>query len=89
MQTQEKLLLESITRASGEPIKTLALRIEQTTRKAFAKNAPKMRNAQMNDALVNALDPQLARIALKKIVNNMLKKYAKKILQEHILIDTN
>ena len=40
------------------------------TRKAFAKNALDMRNAQMNDALVNALDPQLARIALKKIANN-------------------
>ena len=30
-QTQAKLLLESITRASGEQIKTLALRIEQMT----------------------------------------------------------
>ena len=29
-----------------------------------------MRNAQMNDALVKALDPQLARIALKKIANH-------------------
>ena len=68
-QTQAKLLLESITRASGEQIKTLALRIEQMTRKAYVNNAPDMRNAQMNDALVKALDPQLARIALKKIAN--------------------
>ena len=29
-----------------------------------------MRNAQMNDALVKALDLQLARIALKKIANH-------------------
>ena len=29
-----------------------------------------MRNAQMNEALVKALDPQLARIALKKIANH-------------------
>ena len=28
-----------------------------------------MRNAQMKDALLKALDPQLARIALKKIAN--------------------
>ena len=66
-QTQAILLLESITRASGEQIKTPALRIEQLTRKAYANNAPDMRDAQMNDALVKALDPQLARIALKKL----------------------
>ena len=100
-----KFLLESIARASGEQIKTLALRIEQMTRKAYLNNAPDMRNAQMNDALVKALDPQLARIAHKKIANhkstelepqlhnfhlhNLLKKYTKKTLQEHILIDTN
>ena len=29
-----------------------------------------MPNAQLNDALVKALDPQLARIALKKIENH-------------------
>ena len=69
-QTQAKLLLESITYASGEQIKTLALRIEQMTRKAYVNNAPDMRNAQMYDALVKALDPQLARIALKKIANH-------------------
>ena len=40
------------------------------TRKAYVNNAPKMRNAQINDALVKALDPQLARIALKKIANH-------------------
>ena len=68
-QTQAKLLLESITRASVEQSKTLALRIEQMTRKAYVNNAPDMRNAQMNDALNKALDPQLARIALKKIAN--------------------
>ena len=49
-QTQAKLLLESITRASGEKIKTLALRIEQMTRKAYVNNAPDMRNAEMNEA---------------------------------------
>ena len=65
-----KLLLESITRASGEQIKTLALRIEQLTCKAHVNNAPDMRNAKMNDALVNELDSQLARIALKNIVNH-------------------
>ena len=40
------------------------------TRKAYVNNAPDMRNAQMNDALVKALDLQLARIALKKIANH-------------------
>ena len=49
-------MLESITRASGEQIKTLALRIEQMTRIAYVSNAPDMRNAQMKDALVKALD---------------------------------
>ena len=69
-QTQAKLLLESITSASGEQIKTLALRKEQTTRRTYVNNAPDMRNAKMNDALVKAHDPQLARIALKKIANH-------------------
>ena len=69
-QTQAKLLLESITRNLDEQIKTLALRIEQMTRKSYVNNAPDMRNAQMNDALVKALDPQLARIALKRIANH-------------------
>ena len=69
-QTQAKFLPESITRASGEQIKTLALRIEQITRKVYVNNAPDIRNAQMNDALVKALDPHLARIALKKIANH-------------------
>ena len=69
-QTQAKLLFESITRASGEQIKTLAFRIEQMAQKTYVNNAPDMRNAQMNDALVKALDPQLARIALKKIANH-------------------
>ena len=72
------------------------------TRKADVNNAPDMRNAQMNDAIVKALDPQLAGIALKKIANQkstalepqlpfalLVEKYTKKILQEHILIDTN
>ena len=69
-QTQAKLLLESITRACGEQNKTLALGIEQMTRKAYVNNAPDMRNAQRNDALVKAVDPQLARIANKKIANH-------------------
>ena len=64
MQRQAKLFLESITRVSGEQIKTIALRIEQMTRKAYVNNAPDMQNAQMIDALVKALDPQLARIEL-------------------------
>ena len=92
LQTQAKLLLESITRASSEQIKTLALRIEQMTRKAYANNAPDMRNAKMNDAHVKTLDPQLARIALKKIANHKSTtlepqrpfaqlKFIKKILQ--------
>ena len=92
-QTQAKLLLESITRSSVEQIRTLALRIEQMTRKAYVKNAPDMRNAQINEALVKAHDPQLARMALKRLqitnqlhwnhnfhLHNMLKKYIKKIL---------
>ena len=51
-------------------IKTLALRIQQMTRKAYVNNAPDMPNAQMNEALVKALHPQLARITLKKIANH-------------------
>ena len=38
--------------------------------KAYVNNAPDMRNAQMNDAPVKALDPQLARIALNKIASH-------------------
>ena len=60
-QPQEKLFLESITSASGDEIKTLALRTEQMTPKAYVDNAPDRRNAQMKDALVKSLDPQLAR----------------------------
>ena len=33
------------------------------TRKAYVENAPDTRNAQMNDALVRALDRQLAGMA--------------------------
>ena len=44
-------------------MKTLGLRIEQMARKAYVNNAPDMRNARMNEALVKALDPQLLRIA--------------------------
>ena len=40
------------------------------TRKAYVNNSPDMQNEQMNDALVKALDPQLARIALKKFANH-------------------
>ena len=56
--------------ASGEQIKTLALRIERLARKAYINNAPDMRNAQLNDPLVKALGPQLARIALKNVANH-------------------
>ena len=38
--------------------------------KAYVYNAPHMRNAQMNDVFVKALDPQFARIALKKIASH-------------------
>ena len=69
-QTQAKLLLISIRRASGEQMKTLALRIEQMARKAYVNNAPDMRNSQLTDALVKALNPQSARIALQKIANH-------------------
>ena len=48
----------------SQALRTLALRIEQMTRKEYFNNAPDMRNAQMNVALVKGLDPQLARIAL-------------------------
>ena len=61
-----EIIIREKTRASSEQNKTVALRIEQMTRKAYVNNAPDMRNAQMNDALVKALGPQLARIALKK-----------------------
>ena len=63
------------------------------TRKAYVNNAPDMRNEQMNDALVKALDPQLARIALKKIANHksttmepefQLAQLVEKIHQEDI-----
>ena len=96
-----KLLIEIITRASGEQIKTLALRIEQMTRTTYLNSAPDTQIAQMKDALVKALDPQLARIARKKIANHksaavepqlpfaqQAEKYTKKISQEHTLTDT-
>ena len=38
--------------------------------KAYVNNAPDMRIAQLNDELLKALDPQPARITLKKIANN-------------------
>ena len=41
-------------------------------RKTYVKNALDMRNAQMNDTFVKTIDPQLARIALKKIANHKL-----------------
>ena len=37
------------------------------TQKAYVTNAPDMRSAQMIDALVKALEPQLARILFKKL----------------------
>ena len=69
-QTQAKINLESIPRASREQIKKLALRIDQVVRKAYVNNAPDKKKAQMKDALVRAQDPQLATIALKKIANH-------------------
>ena len=38
-------------------------------RKPYVNTAPDMRKTQMNEALVRALDPLLARIVLKKIAN--------------------
>ena len=92
-QKQAKLLLKNITRASGEQIKTLGLRTEQMSRKAFVNNAPDMRNAQVNDALVKALNPQLARIAVKRIANHKstalepqfsFAQLVEKVLQENV-----
>ena len=40
------------------------------TRKTYVNNAPDMRNAQMNDALVKTLYPQIVRLAVKKIANH-------------------
>ena len=101
-QTQGILLLEIITGASAEQLKTLALRIEQMTRKEYVNNAPDMRNAQMNVSLVKALDPQPARIALKMFANHkstalepqrlfaqLVEKNTKKTLQEYIMIEAN
>ena len=39
-------------------------------RKAYVYNAPDMRRAQKNDVLVKALDPRLARMAVKNIANH-------------------
>ena len=41
-QTKAKLLRKSIIRAFGKQFKTLALTIEQMTRKAYVNNAPDM-----------------------------------------------
>ena len=80
-QTQAKHFIESLTRASVEQIKSPAFRIEKMTRKAYVNNAPDMRNAQMNDALVKALDPQkLARIALKKTANQKFTALESRLL---------
>ena len=63
------------------------------TRKAYANNAPDMRNAQMNDALVKTLYPQIVRIAVKKIANPistalepqlLVAQFVEKIHQEDI-----
>ena len=84
-QTQAKHFIESITRASVEQIKTPAFRIEKMTRKAYVNNAPDMRNAQMNDALVKALDPQLARIALKKTANQKFNALVSRLPFERLV----
>ena len=59
--------------------------------KTYVNNAPGMKNAQMNDALVKANDPQLARIAFKKVANHkstalepQIEQIIKKIHQEDI-----
>ena len=44
LQTQARLLLESITRASGGQIKTLDHRVEQMARKTYVNNARGLRN---------------------------------------------
>ena len=42
-------------------------------RKEYVNNAPEVRHAQMNDTLVESLDTQLARIALKKTASIVCK----------------
>ena len=60
-QTQAKLLLDSITRALGEQNNQNICSPHSTSgKKICANNAPDMKNAQINDALVKALEPQLA-----------------------------
>ena len=49
-------------------------KLEQMTRKAYVNIAPGMRIEQMNDALVKALDPQLARISLKNFANHEINR---------------
>ena len=81
---------------------TLAPGIRKIARKAYVNKALNMYNAQMNEAPVNALDSQLARIALKMIANQistaieprlpfaqLIEKYIKNIYTlKHILNDT-
>ena len=77
--------------------KTLALRFEQMARKAFVNKAKDIRNAQMKDALVTEIDPQLARKTLKILLttnqqnwnpsfylHKNLRKSIKKTKLEHI-----
>ena len=54
-------------------------------RKTYANNAADMRNAQMNDGFINALDPQLARIALKMIANHKSTALASQIPFAHLV----
>ena len=54
-QTPAKLLLKSITRASGEQLNILALRIKQMARKAYVNNATDLRNEWMTHLLKNSI----------------------------------
>ena len=53
--------------------KNITLRIEQMAGKTYVNRDLDIRDAQMNDALVEAVDPQIARIALKKVANHKSK----------------
>ena len=90
--TQQKLLFESITRASGEQIKTIALRVEQTASNTYDNNNPDA----LKDVLFKTLDQQLVRIASKKIANhkstgaaNSIRSFSGKNRQEDILRTQN
>ena len=54
-------------------------------RKAYANNATDMRNEQIKDALIRALDTKFTRIALKKIVNDKSTALKPQLLFAHLI----